>query len=217
MTRHLKLNDQLSDGYSIVSAFSPGVMGTTGIETFDIIEAVRNKVNVDYIIVVDALATSSISRVNRTIQITDTGIQPGSGVGNKRKEISFKTMRIPVFAIGIPTVVDAVSIAANTLNYALKYLNMELNNQLPRISKLSPTGLNINFENEQEPSNEIKEQYLGQIGLLSEDEQKSFFSDVLTPNGYNLIVTSKDIDLEVEDLSKIVAWGINKALHEVRN
>ena len=76
---------------------------------------------------------------------------------------------------------------------------------------------NINFENEQEPSNEIKEQYLGQIGLLSEDEQKSFFSDVLTPNGYNLIVTSKDIDLEVEDLSKIVAWGINKALHEVRN
>jgi spore protease len=126
-------------------------------------------------------------------------------------------MRIPVFAIGIPTVVDAVSIAANTLNYALKYLNMELNNQLPRISKLSPTGLNINFENEQEPSNEIKEQYLGQIGLLSEDEQKSFFSDVLTPNGYNLIVTSKDIDLEVEDLSKIVAWGINKALHEVRN
>ena len=217
VTRHLKLNDQLSDGYSIVSAFSPGVMGTTGIETFDIIEAVRNKVNVDYIIVVDALATSSISRVNRTIQITDTGIQPGSGVGNKRKEISFKTMRIPVFAIGIPTVVDAVSIAANTLNYALKYLNMELNNQLPRISKLSPTVLNINFENEQEPSNEIKEQYLGQIGLLSEDEQKSFFSDVLTPNGYNLIVTSKDIDLEVEDLSKIVAWGINKALHEVRN
>lgn len=214
VTRHLKINDQLEDGYSVVSAISPGVMGTTGIETYDVIEAIRNKVNVDYLIVVDALASSSIARVNKTIQITDTGIAPGSGVGNKRKEISFNTMKIPVFAIGIPTVVDAVSIASNTLSYALKYLNLEYNDEMPKINKLSPNGVEINYEEVNEPKRILKEEFLGKIGLLKEEELKNFFQEVLTPNGYNLMVTNKDIDLEVEDLSKIVAWGINKALHQ---
>lgn len=213
VTRHMKLNNQIKDGYSVVSAISPGVMGTTGIETYDIIESVRNKIDVDYLIVVDALASSDIARVNRTIQITDTGISPGSGVGNKRKELSLKTLGIPVIAVGIPTVVDAVSIASNTINYVLKYLNLELKNNMPRINKLSPTGISLNYENLKEPESSLKEHFLGQVGLLSEEEQKQLFMNVLTPNGYNLMVTSKDIDLEVEDLSKIVAWGLNKALH----
>lgn len=213
VTRHMKLNNQIKEGYSVVSAISPGVMGTTGIETYDIIESVRNKIDVDYLIVVDALASSDIARVNRTIQITDTGISPGSGVGNKRKELSLKTLGIPVIAVGIPTVVDAVSIASNTINYVLKYLNLEMKNNMPRINKLSPTGISLNYENLKEPESSLKEHFLGQIGLLSEEEQKQLFLNVLTPNGYNLMVTSKDIDLEVEDLSKIVAWGLNKALH----
>ncbi len=214
VTRHLSINNELSSGYSEVSAVSPGVMGTTGIETYDIIEAVRNKVDIDYIIVVDALASSSISRVNRTIQITDTGIAPGSGVGNKRKEISFNTMRIPVFAIGIPTVVDAVTIASNTIDYVLKYLNLEIKDNLPLVNKLSPSGVFIDYENTPSVTKEVKEALLGKIGLLSIEEQRNLFNEVLSVNGYNLMVTSKDIDLEVEDLSKIVAWGINKALHE---
>lgn len=213
VTRHMKLNNQIKEGYSVVSAISPGVMGTTGIETYDIIESVRNKIDVDYLIVVDALASSDIARVNRTIQITDTGISPGSGVGNKRKELSLKTLGIPVIAVGIPTVVDAVSIASNTINYVLKYLNLEMKNNMPRINKLSPTGISLNYENLKEPESSLKEHFLGQVGLLSEEEQKQLFMNVLTPNGYNLMVTSKDIDLEVEDLSKIVAWGLNKALH----
>lgn len=214
VTRHLEVNDELHNGYSVVSAISPGVMGTTGIETYDIIESIRNKINVDYIIVVDALASSSIARVNKTIQITDTGIQPGSGVGNKRKEISFNTMRIPVFAVGIPTVVDAVTIASNTLEYVIKYLNLEYNNMIPSVNKLSPSGLSIEYDEVKDPEKQVKEEFLGQIGLLNESELKNLFQEVLSPNGYNLMVTSKDIDLEVEDLSKIVAWGINKAVHE---
>lgn len=214
VTRHLDVNSELSNGYSVVSAISPGVMGTTGIETYDIIEAVRNKIDIDYIIVVDALASSSIARVNKTIQITDTGIQPGSGVGNKRKEISFRTMRIPVFAVGIPTVVDAACIASNTIDYVIKYLHLEYNDLVPHVNKLSPGSLDIEFDSIEEPTNELKEHFLGKIGLLSQDEQKNLFEEVLSPNGYNLMVTSKDIDLEVEDLSKIVAWGINKCLHE---
>lgn len=214
VTRHLVLNEELHDGYNNVSAISPGVMGTTGIETYDIIEAVRNKINVDYIIVVDALASSSIARVNRTIQITDTGIHPGSGVGNKRKEISFNTMRIPVFAIGIPTVVDAVTIASNTLEYVIKYLNLEYKDTVPNVNKLSPNKLDLNYDEIEEPDYKLKEELLGKIGLLNENDLRNLFLEVLSPNGYNLMVTSKDIDLEVEDLSKIVAWGINKALHE---
>lgn len=200
VTRHLEIMKQLHDGYSIVSALSPGVMGTTGIETYDVIEAVRNKIDVDYIIVVDALASSSISRVNRTIQITDSGIAPGSGVGNKRKEISYKTMNIPVFAIGIPTVVDAVSIVSDTLKYSLKYLDNQVKKEHVELEEKN-----------------INETFFGKIGKLEEEEQRNFFTEVLTPNGYNLMVTSKDIDLEVEDLSKIVAWGINKALHDSIN
>lgn len=214
VTRHLVINEELHEGYSNVAAISPGVMGTTGIETYDVVEAIRNKINIDYIIVVDALASSSIARVNKTIQITDTGIQPGSGVGNKRKEISFNTMRIPVFAVGIPTVVDAVTIAANIIEYVIKHLNLEYNDMIPNVNKLSLGRVSINYDEVEDANEKFKESFLGKIGLLNDVELKNLFLEVLSPNGYNLMVTSKDIDLEVEDLSKIVAWGINKALHE---
>lgn len=214
VTRHLALNEQISDGYSVVSAISPGVMGTTGVETYDIIEAVKSKINVDYLVVVDALASSNVARVNRTIQITDTGIAPGSGVGNKRKEISLKTMNIPVFAIGIPTVVDAASIAINTLDYVAKYLNLEYLDKMPNVNKLSVSGIPLEYEKIAEPNHNVKEHFLGKIGILSENDQKDLFTTILSQNGYNLMVTTKDIDLEVEDLSKIIAWGLNKTFHK---
>lgn len=214
VTRHLKVYKELNEGYSVVSAFSPGVMGNTGIDTADIIDAVKNKADVDFIIVIDALSSSSISRVNKTIQITDTGISPGSGVGNKRKEVSFNTMRKPVIAIGVPTVVDAVTIAYDTLNYVLKRLSQEVEGNMPLLNKIIPQGAKLDYNEIDEPNNEIKKHFLGQIGILDEHEKRLLFESVLTPNGYNLMVTSKDIDQEVEDLSKIVAWGINRALHE---
>ena len=75
----------------------------------------------DYIIVIDSLASSSIERVNKTIQITDTGIHPGSGIGNNRKEISKKILGIPVIAIGVPTVVDATVIVSDTINFIYNF------------------------------------------------------------------------------------------------
>ena len=89
---------------------------------------VVSDVCVDYLIVVDALASRSIARVNKTIQVTNTGISPGSGVGNKRKELSKETIGLPVIAIGVPTVVDAVTIASDTIDYLLKYFNVKINN-----------------------------------------------------------------------------------------
>src|SRR5690606_24156142 len=94
VTRHLfELHPEtVEDGYRSVAALAPGVMGLTGIETSDIIFSVVKKIKPDFVIVIDALASRAISRVNATIQISDTGIHPGSGVGNKRKELSKETL-----------------------------------------------------------------------------------------------------------------------------
>lgn len=96
-----------------ISAISPGVMGQTGIEAAEIIKAVCEKIRPDFLIAVDALACSDISRLGTTVQLSDTGISPGSGVQNRRKELSAATLDIPVIAIGVPTVVDMHTIVEN--------------------------------------------------------------------------------------------------------
>ena len=117
ITRQIvELGLPLDNKYRVISSIVPGVMGTTGIETKEIIEGVIEKTKPDFLIVIDALAASSIERINKTIQITDTGIHPGSGLLNNRFEISKETLGIPVIAIGIPTVVDATTIVSNTIN-----------------------------------------------------------------------------------------------------
>lgn len=119
VTRHLirefgnefKEKNHLSN----VSAISPGVMAQTGMETLEIIKGVIKETNPKLIIVIDALASRSISRLNTTIQIADTGISPGSGVGNNRKALNKESLGVKVIAIGVPTVVDAATIVADTL------------------------------------------------------------------------------------------------------
>jgi len=98
-----------------VSAISPGVMAQTGMETLEIIKGVIKETNPKLIIAIDALASRSISRLNTTVQIADTGISPGSGVGNDRKALNEETLGVKVIAIGVPTVVDAATIVADTL------------------------------------------------------------------------------------------------------
>lgn len=188
VTRHLELNDALSEGFSNVCAMSPGVMGNTGIETFDVISSMVSKTKAEFVIVVDALATNSIKRINRTIQITDTGIIPGSGIGNKRQAISKETLGVPVIAIGIPTVIDASTITVDTIHLVLKHL---------KDNKMI----------------EKEDAFFGGFETLDEEKQRMLVEEILTPSGYNLMVTPKEIDLEVEDLSKIIANAINLALH----
>ncbi len=128
VTRHLfQLQpESVEEGFRPVSAIRPGVMGITGIETSDVIYGIIEKTKPDFVIAIDALAARSIERVNSTIQISDTGIHPGSGVGNKRKELSKETLGIPVIAIGVPTVVDAVSITSDTIDFILKHFGREM-------------------------------------------------------------------------------------------
>ena len=99
----------------IVSAVIPGVMGQTGMETVEMIRGVVMQTKPDLLIAVDALAARNSKRLNRTIQISDTGIHPGSGVGNHRNAITKETVGVPVIAIGVPTVVDAATIVNDTM------------------------------------------------------------------------------------------------------
>lgn len=102
-----------------ISAIAPGVMGQTGMEVGEIVEAIVKELDINIVIAIDALAARSINRLNRTIQLTNTGICPGAGVGNNRKELSKKTLGAEVVAIGVPTVVDATTIVNDTLEQYL--------------------------------------------------------------------------------------------------
>src|SRR5690625_919536 len=132
--------ETVASGYRPVSAISPGVMGVTGMETSDIVKSIIKQFQPHFLIVVDALASRSIERINTTIQITDTGIHPGSGVGNQRKELSKEILGIPVIAIGVPTVVDLVTIANDTLQYMLKHVGRQLKETNTPRSALFPDG-----------------------------------------------------------------------------
>lgn len=99
----------------LVSAVVPGVMGQTGMETVEIVRGIVEETEPDFVIAIDALAARSVRRLNRTIQIADTGIAPGSGVGNHRNAITKETVGVPVIAIGVPTVVDAATIIGDSI------------------------------------------------------------------------------------------------------
>lgn len=213
VTRHLFNLTKVEEGFRNVSAISPGVTGNTGIETSDIILGIIDKIKPDFVIVIDALASQSVERVNKTIQMTDTGIHPGSGIGNNRKEISKETLNIPVIAIGIPTVVDAVTIVSDTINYMQKHFSYMKNN-IKKTNKFIPLS-QINYLRENiEINKEDKKNLFGMIGNLEDIEIKQLIYEVLSPIGYNLMVTPKEIDFVIDKLSDIIGNGINCALHK---
>ena len=118
VTRHIKkyLPQYVEEGTRTVSAISPGVLGTTGIETVEILKGIVDNINPKLLIVIDALASRSIERISSTIQLSDTGIVPGAGVGNTRQEISQASLGIPVVAIGIPTVVELATLVSDGID-----------------------------------------------------------------------------------------------------
>ena len=127
VTRHIikYLPQYIEEGTREVSAVSPGVLGTTGIETVEILKGIVDNVKPKLVIVIDALASRSIERISSTVQISDTGIVPGAGVGNTRNEISIKTLGIPVIAIGIPTVVETAVLVNDSLDLFIEKLQDE--------------------------------------------------------------------------------------------
>lgn len=215
VTKHLfDIGVCVDENFSCVSSFHPGVTGSTGMETSDLICGVVNKTKPDLVIVVDALASTSISRVNKSIQVSDAGISPGSGIGNKRKEISKETLGIPVIAVGVPTVLDAAVIVSDTINYMIKNYAYNKNFSNKKISKLVNKPVNY-LKKEVLASDEDKKTLLGLVGLLSEEELVNLTYEVLTPIGYNLMVTPKEVDFIIEKLSDVISYGINNSLHNL--
>lgn len=219
VTRHLfELNLDVKKGIRKISAISPNVMGNTGIETFDIIKGIVDNVKPKFIIIIDSLCASSIERLNKTIQLTDTGISPGSGIGNVRKEIVKDSLGIPVIAIGVPTVVESVTIVNDTIDYMFMHLNYLKNNY--ETSKLIVKRNNnyLNKIKSSKVSDNDKEILGGIIGSLDEEDKKNLISEVLNNINYNLIVTPKEIDFLIEKLSNVISNSINNAINnEVDN
>jgi spore protease len=188
VTRHiLQMEPEtLGEGFRSVAAISPGVLGITGVETGEIIQGLVEKVKPDLLIAVDALAARSLSRLHTTIQLADTGIHPGSGVGNKRLGITHETIGIPVIAVGVPTVVDAITIANDILDHLLH-----------------------SFIEEASPDSPVS----AVVKSMAEGDKKAVMEEIMAPYGGNLMVTPKDIDTLVEDIARVISGGLNAALH----
>ena len=183
VTRHIinYLPQYVEEGTRMVSAISPGVLGTTGIETVEILKGIVDNIHPKLVIVIDALASRSIERISSTIQLSDTGIVPGAGVGNKRAEISMKTLGIPVIAIGIPTCVETAVLVNDCLDLFITKLQQEAKSN--------------------EYLNELKEQ-----------DNYEEIKEALIPGDFNLIVTPKEIDDLIENMTEVVAKGINMSM-----
>ncbi len=192
ITRHLKqlIPDKIDEGIRPVCGLSPGVLGITGIETGEIIKSVVEKIKPNLLICIDALASRKLSRVNRTIQIGNTGISPGSGVGNKRMEISERTLGIPVIAVGVPTVVDAATLANDTIDLAID-----------EMIKQSSSGSD----------------FYNMLKSLNKTEKQNMINEILKPYVGDLVVTPKEVDLIIDSTSKVLANGINIALQPALN
>ena len=169
-TRHIKseqVDDVFLNSLNDVSVLLTGVLGTTGIETAEMLKSVADRIKPELVIVIDALASSSFSRLGTSVQICDAGISPGSGVENRRKEISQRTLGIPVVAIGVPTIIDVHTVIEsvtgdkpdeNMPNMMVTPKNID--SLINHVSGLISTGLNmalqpsLDFEDAAEISNQ---------------------------------------------------------------
>lgn len=214
VTNYIYLYGTLEEGFRRVCAISPGVMGETGIETSDLLKSIVSTIKPNFVITIDALAASSVERVNKTIQMTNSGINPGSGVGNKRKEISKEILGIPTIAIGIPTVVDAASIVSDTIKYLYSHFAYQTANIDNPATKLTANVNYLKLSKQFKINKDEKQKILGMVGTLSEAETKELIYEILNPIGYNLMVTPKEEDFVIAKLAEVIAKGLNSSLHK---
>lgn len=192
ITRHLInfAKDLVEPDTRSVSALSPGVLGTTGIETSEIITSVCNEVKPDIVIAIDSLASSSINRLGTTIQLSNTGITPGAGVRNKREGINENTLNVPVIAIGVPTVVDMATITSEAIDKMVEVTKQKIENGDNSVNK---------------------EQIEKVINIFNDDNKYNMIANVLDTD--NFIVTPKEIDDVIQIVSDLISGGINMSIN----
>jgi len=189
VTRHITGTDavarDIEDCVRPVCAVTPGVMGLTGIETGEIVRGIVDRVRPSLVVAIDALAARSISRINCTIQMSNAGVNPGAGLGNKRMELSSKTLGVPVIAIGVPTVVDAATLISDSLDYILDDM-------------IEQGGCS---------------EFYNMLKDLQAQEKHGIVQEALTPYAGNMFVTPKEVDAVIGRLAGIIANSLNIALH----
>lgn len=187
VTRHLKATygDEFWEGRNMpsISGIVPGVMAQTGMESAEILKGIIKETKPDLVIAIDALAARSVKRLGTTIQLTDTGIHPGSGVGNHRHSLTKESLGLPVIAIGVPTVVGAAAIVHDTISAMIGALT---------------EGAGTKGMGEF-------------VGSISSEEQYDLIKELLEPEFGPLYVTPPDIDETVKELSYTISEGIHMA------
>lgn len=174
------------DHANLISAIVPGVMGQTGMESTEIVRGIVNEIHPDLVIAVDALAARNSKRLNRTVQIADTGIHPGSGVGNHRSGLTEETLGVPVIGIGVPTVVDAATIVNDTME---------------------------NFIAELETSDSLKG--VGEVlRSYNAGEKYEFVKELIAPHLNGMFVTPKDVDEMIHHISHTISEALNMLFSE---
>ncbi|CCZ55778.1 germination protease [Clostridium sp. CAG:1219] len=190
ITRHV-LNiagDIANPNQRSVCAIMPGVLGTTGIETFEIVKSVVDRIKPDIVIAIDSLASSSMHRIGNTIQLSDTGITPGAGVRNKREGLNYESLNVPVIALGVPTVVDFVTLTNEA------------------IDKMIDKTANEIEEFEDVDNDQLK----NIVGFLNQKTRYDMVANLLNSDSY--IFTPKEVDELIDVTSSIIGKSINLAL-----
>lgn len=192
--------------------YAPGVTGQTGLETGEFVKAIAEYVQPDLILVIDALAARNQDRLCKTLQITNTGIHPGSGVGNARKEISYESLGIPVTAIGVPMVVDAPVLVVEAIETVFKVISNKIGETNKPSSALSvgpwlqTTDAPIDVE-------AIKPIF-GEWAGWSSDEIRALLQEVLPPQHQQLFVTPKETDAWVLRHAELIQTSVVKWLQD---
>lgn len=174
------------DHANLISAIVPGVMGQTGMESTEIIRGIVNEIHPDLVIAVDALAARNSKRLNRTVQIADTGIHPGSGVGNQRSGLTEETLGVPVIGIGVPTVVDAATIVNDTMENFIAAL--ETSDSLKGVGEV--------------------------LRSYNAGEKYEFVKELIAPHLNGMFVTPKDVDEMIHHISHTISEALNMLFSE---
>lgn len=187
---NLCVNRHFPEGFdmeNLISAVAPGVMAQTGIETAVMIKGIVEQTKPTAVIALDALAARNIGRLNTTVQLSDAGISPGSGVGNHRHALNRESLNVPVVAVGIPTVVDAATIVNDTMDRLIFATDAAMGGE-----------------------SALAEGY----GALSEHEKRMLVYELLEPRWKNMFVTPKNVDETIKNMSITMAKAICQALKQ---
>lgn len=206
VTRHLleMSPPELRDGLRPISAVSPGVLGLTGIETGEIIMGVVDRIGAKAVICIDALASRSVDRLCSTIQISDTGINPGAGVGNRRLAINKESLGIPVIAIGVPTVVHAVTIVSDAMDL------IDGGGLAKPEGEELPQGVQFSID----PEALMGDNGQPQAPKTPGPDKRQLIDQVLQPYLGSMIVTPKEIDQLMDEVSDVITGALNTSFHE---